>query len=682
MVNNEDFQEIYTTVADQTAQYPIPFLYFFNPADGKPELTVYLNDNELEYQNDYTLSPSGLQLVVAPEAGQQLTITRAPTFEQLTDFQTGIIDPEQIENSFDRSVMRDIFVRGAVDSLGEQIESEFDSLAPVAWSGSYNDLTDVPGGLTQVQSDWNQTDNTQPDYIKNKPTIPAAQVQSDWNQSNSASVDYIKNKPTIPDAQVQSEWNQTDSTKPDYIKNKPAEPAAQVQSDWNQSDVSKPDYIKNKPTIPVVPTIGDGTITINQGGALKGTFSVNQTGNTTIYLDSGGGGGGGGAVESVNGYTGAVFLTAADVNALPDTTVIPAAQIQSDWNQSDVTSLDYIKNKPSIPAGQIQSDWNQSDNTKLDYIKNKPSIPAAQIQSDWSQSDVTSLDYIKNKPTNLVSTNTAQTISGIKTFTGDIVLSDTTSIKNSTSGTNTTLLYKDSTGAHVGAITTSLKLHGSDTRPTYNGNNLALYSDITAGTLPSQTGNSGKFLTTNGTDASWATINAIQNEATGSGSIAIGGATATLGGAVSIGNTASAASQGVAIGSSANAKTNGVSIGYYSTAQAQGVAIGVYSSLSTGATHSTAVGYYAQAYAKGAIQLGYGTNSTAGTFNVGLTTDGTTWNNYTLLGASGTIPAARMASVPVSDGTYVLQLTVTSGVPTLSWVSYNSNSSSYTYPAN
>lgn len=630
MVNNEDFQASYTTVADQTAQYPIPFLYFFNPADGKPELIVYLNDNELEYQNDYTLSPSGLQLVAAPEAGQQLTITRVPTFEQLTDFQTGIIDPEQIEDSFDRSVMRDIFVRGEVDSLGEQIESEFDSLAPVAWSGSYNDLTDVPGGLTQIQSDWNQTDNTQPDYIKNKPTIPAAQVQSDWNQ--------------------------TDSTKPDYIKNKPSEPAAQVQSDWNQSDVSKPDYIKNKPTIPVVPTIGDGTITINQGGALKGTFSVNQTGNTTIYLDSGGGGGGGGAVESVNGYTGAVFLTAADVHALPDTTVIPAAQIQSDWNQSD--------------------------NTKLDYIKNKPSIPAAQIQSDWSQSDVTSLDYIKNKPTNLVSTNTAQTISGLKTFTGDIVLSDTTSIKNSTSGTNTTLLYKDSTGAHVGATTTSLKLHGSDTRPTYNGNNLALYSDITAGTLPSQTGNSGKFLTTNGTDASWATINAIQNEATGSGSIAIGGATATLGGAVSIGDTASAASQAVGIGVSATAKTNGVSIGYHSTAQAQGVAIGVYSSLGTGATHSTAVGYYAQTYAKGAIQLGYGTNSTAGTFNVGLTTDGTTWNNYTLLGASGTIPAARMASVPVSDGTYVLQLTVTSGVPTLSWVSYNSNSSSYTYPAN
>lgn len=39
------------------------------------------------------------------------------------------------------------------------------------------------------------------------------------------------------------------------------------------------------------PTIGNGTITINQGGVQKGTFTVNQSGNTTINLDGGGGGG-------------------------------------------------------------------------------------------------------------------------------------------------------------------------------------------------------------------------------------------------------------------------------------------------------------------------------------------------------------------------------------------------------
>ena len=43
-------------------------------------------------------------------------------------------------------------------------------LATVATTGSYNDLA-------------------------NKPVIPAAQIQSDWNQSDNSAVDYIKNKP-------------------------------------------------------------------------------------------------------------------------------------------------------------------------------------------------------------------------------------------------------------------------------------------------------------------------------------------------------------------------------------------------------------------------------------------------------------------------------------------------------
>ena len=47
------------------------------------------------------------------------------------------------------------------------------TLSTVATSGSYNDLS-------------------------NKPSIPAAQIQSDWNQSNTSAKDYIKNKPEIP----------------------------------------------------------------------------------------------------------------------------------------------------------------------------------------------------------------------------------------------------------------------------------------------------------------------------------------------------------------------------------------------------------------------------------------------------------------------------------------------------
>ena len=70
-----------------------------------------------------------------------------------------------------------------------------------------------------------------------------------------------------------------------------------------------------------------------------------------------------------------VEANAFDYNNFINTPVIPAAQVQSDWNEADNTKVDYIKNKPTIPAAQIQSDWTQSDNTKKDFIKNKPSIP-------------------------------------------------------------------------------------------------------------------------------------------------------------------------------------------------------------------------------------------------------------------------------------------------------------------
>ena len=56
-----------------------------------------------------------------------------------------------------------------------------------------------------------------------------------------------------------------------YIKSK----LSKVATTGSYNDLS------NKPTIP---TVGNGTITIKQAGASKGTFTMNQSGNTTIEL--------------------------------------------------------------------------------------------------------------------------------------------------------------------------------------------------------------------------------------------------------------------------------------------------------------------------------------------------------------------------------------------------------------
>ena len=114
---------------------------------------------------------------------------------------------------------------------------------------------------------------------------------------------------------------------------------------------------------------------------------------------------------------------------------IPAAQIQSDWEQSDNTAKDYIKNKPSIPAAQVQADWNESDNTKEDYIKNKPDL-SIYAQSSSLATVATSGSY--NDLSNTPTIPTAGTITSGSTgyATGGDVYTELQNIPSMPSGTN------------------------------------------------------------------------------------------------------------------------------------------------------------------------------------------------------------------------------------------------------
>jgi len=213
-------------------------------------------------------------------------------------------------------------------------------LATVATSGSYNDLIDKPTIPEQVQANYDESDSTDASYIRNKPVI--SQVGHTGEYAD------LLNKPTL--ATVATSGNYNDLT------NKPTIPEL-VQSDWDESDSGDDAFIKNKPTIP---TVNDATVTINQGGVEKGTFTLNQSGNTTINLNDG---------------------------------------AQSDWDESDSTDVSYIRNKPTIPQPipQVQSDWDESDSTDVSYIQNKPTIPE-QANANWDESDSTNPSYIENKP--------------------------------------------------------------------------------------------------------------------------------------------------------------------------------------------------------------------------------------------------------------------------------------------
>lgn len=175
----------------------------------------------------------------------------------------------------------------------------------------YITASDVPA--SQTQADWSESDTTDPSYIQNKPTLATVATSGSYNDlvntpSIPTATSDLQNDSgfitasDVPANQTQSDWSESDTTDPSYIQNKPsqanlvagnnititesgndvtisasvptvpvndvevggssvvnaqgvAEVPAQVQADWSESNSAAADYIKNKPSIPVIGTI-------------------------------------------------------------------------------------------------------------------------------------------------------------------------------------------------------------------------------------------------------------------------------------------------------------------------------------------------------------------------------------------------------------------------------------------
>lgn len=183
--------------------------------------------------------------------------------------------------------------------------------------------------------------------------------------------------------------------------------------------------------------------------------------------------------------------------------------------------------------------------------------------------------------------------------------------------------------------------------------------------LPSQTGQSGKFLTTDGTDASWSD-KPLVNRATGYQSLVLNinpNATSTdLGGGSNV---------MVGFGSKVQSTSSNYNtlIGYGAITgsgnRKENIAIG--RSVTASANKSIVIGQNSTVTADYAIQLG---NNGV---NVALNPDANTFKvanqngNYEIMSSNGTIPTDRFTTTPSADGTYVPTLTISSGTATRSW---------------
>lgn len=152
------------------------------------------------------------------------------------------------------------------------------------------------------------------------------------------------------------------------------------------------------------PTIGNGTITITQGGVTKGTFTTNQSGNSTIALDAGGGGG-------------------ATYTAGPGITI----------NQNDEISANVDNNTIVIDGNLLKAN-----------IPVVPTVNDATITI--TQGGVTKGTFTTNQSTNdTIALDTGITYSSGKAI--EIDQNDTINLK--TSIINAPLAYQDETGTDV-----------------------------------------------------------------------------------------------------------------------------------------------------------------------------------------------------------------------------------------
>jgi hypothetical protein len=267
------------------------------------------------------------------------------------------------------------------------------------------------GAEANVQSDWNQSNSSADDYIKNKPDLTVfatkselndkqdvltpgtgisitnnvisatvdPQVQADWTQSDSSAVDFIKNKPQnlVQDANyvhTDNNFTNADKSKLDNIQ---AGAEANVQANWSETDTAADSYIQNKPA------------------------NLVQDANY---------------VHTDNNFTTSEKTKLAGIQAGAE------QNVQSDWNQSDSSADDFIKNKPVIPEippmkelvagtgiGLVETEFDvtisaatQTDNNFTDAYKNKldgiASGAEVNVQSDWNVTNTASDAFIKNKP--------------------------------------------------------------------------------------------------------------------------------------------------------------------------------------------------------------------------------------------------------------------------------------------
>lgn len=235
---------------------------------------------------------------------------------------------------------------------GDMLQSDYDDDGDVYNAGGIPDyVAGAISGKVDASALANVATTGDYDDLLNKPTIPAAQVNANWNAISG--VEAILNKPTLATVATSGSY--------DDLINKPSIPAAQVNSDWNA--ISGVQAILNKPTIPSA--ANNGTLTIQQNGATKGTFTADQSTSSTANIVTDTWHGTSGTVTS-----GAVTFTGVDDSAGTNGYEVYVNVTSSSTNMNPTAQISTITGEgTSSMSISFTTDADEGASAKLRIIK-------------------------------------------------------------------------------------------------------------------------------------------------------------------------------------------------------------------------------------------------------------------------------------------------------------------------
>ena len=334
-------------------------------------------------------------------------------------------------------------------------------------------------GAQQIQSDWNQTNTTKADYIKNKPDLSAYAQKSDLNNYyTKTQADGLLNT-KVDDSELD---NYYDKTETDTMLNQKANTtdlnnyqetlvsgtniktinnesilgsgnitiqgsSGQVQANWEETDTTDPSYIQNKPDLSVYATQTDLALkqdTLVSGQNIKTVNNQSLLGSGNIKIQAGDNHDSAdeataNALYELNERT---MFTNTMLDQLSDSIDASMQQMENDVDSALAQSEAKVNASLSEADDEFQSaafalntlNTAKQDTlvsgTNIKTINNESVLGAGnltitQVQADWSETGTSSPSYIQNKPTIPVLPNNYE-IDYSKTYLTFEAIQDTT----------------------------------------------------------------------------------------------------------------------------------------------------------------------------------------------------------------------------------------------------------------